>query len=433
MSENRGRLLKLLGVAFSLAVSIGGTVGVGILRTPALVAAQLPSEAWLAAVWILGGVYAVLGTLCVVELGAALPSAGGWYVYARRAFGDAAGFSVGWVDWLAQCASLAYLAVSIADFSGALWPGVKSLATLIAIGSLLLFAFVQWLGLQSSSLTQQVTSLLKGVGLVALVVLCFVHPAAPATAAAAVRPGLTLLALVLALQSIVATYDGWYTAIYFTEEDRDPGRNLPRGALGAVAFTIVLYLLINAALVHVLGIPGLAASSLPAASAAQLLFGGAGGAIVTALSLASLLSVVNAVLMLATRILFAVSRDGLFASWASSVSPSGTPLPAKLATTVASCALVLTGSFEQLLGIAAVLLVAVYTSGFVALIVLRRREPNLPRPFRTPGYPWTPVVAIVSSLAFLAGNVKSDLRSSLFGLVLLALSYPVFRLFARLR
>lgn len=197
-----------------------------------------------------------------------------------------------------------------------------------------------------------------------------------------------------------------------------------------MAATLVLYLLVNFALLRVLSVSDLAASSLPAADAAQAIFGGAGGPIVTDLSLVSLLSVVNAVLMLATRILFAIARDGLFASFATRVSPAGTPVPAMLLTTGAGMLLVLSGTFEQLIAIASVLLVVVYSAGFLALFVLRRREPDLPRPFRVPGYPWVPLVALLGSLVFLVGNVVSDARSSAWAVGLLFLSFPAYRLLA---
>ena len=429
-----GRLLRLLGVSFGVAVTVGGTVGAGILRTPGLVAAQLLDPWRILGVWGLGGVYALIGTLCVVELGAALPSAGGWYVYSRRAFGDACGFAVGWTDWLAQSAALAYLSVSVGDFAAVLWPRVASDAKLTALLTLATFTAIQWLGLRSSSWTQEATSLLKGAALLILVALCFLHRPAPealSVAASTLRPGLTLAGLMLALQAIIGTYDGWYTAIYFTEEDRDPGRNLPRGALGGVACTIGLYLLFNLGLMHVLSVKTLAESSLPAATAAQAIFGGSGGAIVTALALASLLSVINAVLMLATRILFAVARDGLFAQRATVVNRGGTPVTAMLLTTVAAAGLVLSGTFQQLLAVQSVLLVGVYASGFLALLTLRRREPELPRPFRVPGYPWTPLLMLAVSAAFLVANVAGDLRSSALALGLLAASYPAYRLLAR--
>ncbi len=430
-----GRLLRLLGVGFGVAVTVGGTVGVGILRTPGTVAAYLPDPWLIAAVWTLGGLYALAGTLCVVELGTALPSAGGWYVYARRAFGDAVGFTVGFGDWLVQSAALAYLAVSVGDFTAALWPAIAPAAKAVGVLTLALFAGIQWLGLRSSSWTQQATSLIKGLALLAFVVVCFLHAPQPAAlgAAAAARPGLTLVALMFALQSVVVTYDGWYTAIYFTEEDPDPGRNLPRSALGGVLCTMVLYLLVNLGLVHVLSTSGLAATSLPAADVAQRILGGAGGAIVTALCLVSLLSVVNAVLLLATRILFAVARDGFLVERASAVNAGGTPVPAMLVTTAAASLLALSGSFEQLVGMASVLNVAVYASGFVALFVLRRREPGLARPFRVPGYPWTPLLALAASTVFLAGNIWSDPRSSALSAFLLAASYPAYRWLARTR
>ena len=433
MAPPGGRLLRLLGVGFGVAVTVGGTVGVGILRTPGTVAAHLP-DAWLIAVaWVLGGLYALAGTLCVVELGTALPSAGGWYVYARRAFGDAAGFSVGCCDWLAQSAALAYLGVSVGDFAATLWPELAPVAKAAGILTLALFAAIQWLGLRSSSWTQQATSLMKGLALLAFVTVCFLHAPAPVPvdATAVARPGLTLVALIIALQSVVVTYDGWYTAIYFTEEDPDPGRNLPRSALGGVLCTFVLYLLVNLGLVHVLSVKGLAASSLPAAEVAQVIFGGKGGAIVTALCLVSLLSVVNAVLLLATRILFAVAREGFLTERATAVNAAGTPVPAMLLTTAAASLMVLSGSFEQLVGMASILNVGVYASGFAALFVLRRREPLRPRPFRVPGYPWTPLVALTASAGFLAGNIWSDARSSALAAGLLAASYPAYLWLAR--
>jgi APA family basic amino acid/polyamine antiporter len=230
-----GRLPQLLGVGFGVAVTVGGTIGVGILRTPGLVAGQLPDPWLIAAAWLVGGGYALVGTLSVVELATALPAAGGWYVYARRAFGSGAGFVVGWIDWLAQSASLAYLAVSVADFAVTLAPLLAPAATLLAFAPLAAFALVQWLGLKESSRAQQATGLAKGLALLAFVAVCFAHgPEHAATEAASGGTSgagiglLTLAGAVIALQSVIVTYDGWYSAIYFTEEDRDPGRNLPR-------------------------------------------------------------------------------------------------------------------------------------------------------------------------------------------------------------
>jgi len=273
-----GRLLRLLGVTFGVAVTIGGMLGVGILRTPGAVAAELPHVGLIALAWAAGGVWALLGTLCVIELGAALPSAGGWYVYARRAFGDAVGFAVGWSDWLAQTAAVAYLAVSIGDFGAAAWPvlggtAAKALSLAVLAG----FAAVQYLGLRSSSLAQELTSFVKCVAFLGFVAVCFLSR--PASGAASVPGGgsfvVTVAGVVVALQAVAIACDGWYTAIYFTEEDRDPGRNLPRSALGGVVGTIAIYVLVNAGFLHALGVTGLAASAFPAPTSPRVCSAGA--------------------------------------------------------------------------------------------------------------------------------------------------------------
>lgn len=431
MKEKRqGELLRILGVSFGIAVTIGGTIGVGILRTPGMVAAELGHGGLVLAVWVLGGVYALFGTLAVAELGTMLPKAGGWYVYARRALGEYTGFAVGWSDWIAQSAALAYLATAMGDFSVVLAPALSGAGKAIAMATLLAFSLLHWRGLRVSGRAQELTSLVKAIAFIALVGACFVlgggdaEPEAPGVA----TPSGLLVGLVIALQSVIITYDGWYSAIYFTEEDRDPARNLPRSALGGIASTIVIYLLVNLALLYVLRLRRLAASPLPAADAAQKLFGGYGGPVVTALSIISLPSVINAVLLLAARILFAMSRDGWFASGAAGVNPRGTPGVAMFSTTLMGLFLIATGTFERLIAIAAFLYGAIYGSGFLSLLVLRRREPELPRPFRAWGYPWTPLVVLVGSLLFLAGNLVSDPINSFYALALMGLSYPAYRL-----
>jgi APA family basic amino acid/polyamine antiporter len=423
--KSDGRLLRLLGVGFGVAVTVGGTVGVGILRTPGMVAAHLENEGAILLVWVLGGLYSLLGTVSVCELGTALPSAGGWYVYARRALGEYAGFVVGWSDWIAQSAALAYLATALGEFAVALVPALSGSHKAIAIFTLALFALLQWRGLRSSSRVQELTSLAKGLAFLAFVAICFFGaPSAAEPSSFEALPA--LVPFVLALQAVIVTYDGWYSAVYFTEEDRDPGRNLPRSALGGVVATLVLYLLVNLALLHVLTVSEIAGSTLPAADAADRIFGGRGGEVITLLSLISLLSILNAVMLLATRIAFAMSRDGLFFGGASEVNPRGTPTLALLFTTLCAAVLIASGTFERLVAIASFFYVFVYVSGFVSLFVLRRREPALARPFRAWGYPWTTGAALAGSLFFLVGNGMSDPDNTLYALLLIASSYPLY-------
>lgn len=433
----KGRLLNILGLGFGLAGAVGGTIGAGILRTPGLVAAQLPSAELVLAAWLAGGIYALLGAVCLAELAAALPRAGGWYVYAERAFGKRVGFLVGWTDWLAHCIGLAWVATTVGEYGQALLPAaipqepyVARILALLAIG---LFSLIQLRGLRAGSASQELLSLAKAVAFLALVAACFLLPiqTAPAIelpppAPIAIANWRSLsLAVVLALQAVITTYDGWASPVYFAEEFSEPGRDLPRSLLGGVLAVLVLYLLINLALLHVLPIAQLASSSLPAAAAARALAGPLGGLLITALALVSLLGLINTVVMAAPRILFGLSRDGLLPSFVAQVNGGGTPSAALLLTSAAAAALVLAGSFERLLTMGAVLYVSLPLAGIASLVTLRQREPELPRPFLAWGYPLSPLLITAVSLAFLIGSTANDWLSSLAALALVATGYGV--------
>ena len=231
--------------------------------------------------------------------------------------------------------------------------------------------------------------------------------------------------LIVALQSVVIAYGGWQSALYFAEEDTDPHRNLPRSMIGGVAAVIVVYLLVNVALLSVLPLGDLARSTLPAADAAQLLLGGRGREIITVLSIVSLPPMLNAILMIGTRILFAIGRDGLLWRRAASVTARGTPASAMLATTAVALALIATGTFQRLVAIVAFFLAANYVVCCLALVVLRRREPDRARPFRAWGYPWSAALVLAGAAAFLAGAAVGDPVNAAGALALLALGFLV--------
>ena len=201
----------------------------------------------------------------------------------------------------------------------------------------------------------------------------------------------------LALQAVIYTYDGWYGAIYFAEENRDPARNLPRAMLFGVVSVMAIYLLVNLAFLYVLPLAQFAASDLPAGDAAQALFGGYGGQIISIIALITLASIINGNLMLGPRVLFSMSRDKLFWSKAVVVNKGGTPVWALCLTVVVGLILAATGTFEILLSITAFLFVLIYTSGFLAVFILRREEPDLPRPFKAWGYPSYAIGLIIAS------------------------------------
>ena len=420
-----------MGVSFGVAVGIGSMVGSGILRTPGEVAAQMHRSWLVLAVWAAGGVYAFFSTLSVTELGTMLPQEGGWYVYSRHAFGEYVGFVVGCCDWMMQAVPIAYLAVAFGEFAAGLEPGLGPHVKLVAVASVVILTLLNWLGLRAGSRAQELTSLVKALAMIAFVAACFaVSPRSGVTDSSAisfpVSTGSILLGLLVASQAVIVTYDGWYSAIYFMEEDQDPARNLPRSAIGGVSACIAIFLLVNLALLHVLPMAQLAASHAPAADAAMAVFGTGGKQIILVISLVTVVSTINACLLVSSRILFALSRDGLLPRWMASVNSGGTPSGALLVGALISVALVLSGSFEALIAIASVLYVAVYMSGFVALFVLRARQPELRRPFKVWGYPWTTFGVLLASAGFLIASVIGDLKHSLFTLGLITISYPVY-------
>jgi len=235
----------------------------------------------------------------------------------------------------------------------------------------------------------------------------------------------------LALQGVAVTHDGWYAPIYFVEEDKDPAKNLPRSMIGTALSCIAIFLLVNAALFHVLHMDHLAGAQMPAVDAAMLLFGGYGRRIILVIAVVGVISRANAGLMYTPRILFSMSRDGLLPQSITSVNRGGTPTRGLFLCAAVSITLVLSGSFDTLIAIGSVLFVAVYLSGSASLMILRRSEPDLPRPYKAWWYPWSTLLVLLASAAFLLGSVMGDLKHSLFTAILILLSYFVSILIVR--
>jgi APA family basic amino acid/polyamine antiporter len=431
-SSHNGTLLRVLGVGFGLAVTIGGTIGMGILRTPGDVATQLPTPALYIGVWILGGVYALLGTSSVAELGAMIPRSGGWYVFVHRAMGGYPGFVVGWSDWLSTCGTLAVIALVVGEYTAVLIPRLSGRNKSIALVVVLFFAALQWRGIRWGSFTQNLTSLLKTLIFVVIAVAAFVFAGrAEAGTSLAVPHGFALFgALIIALQGVLYTYDGWYGVIYFGEEVRNPKRDIVRSMFGGVLLVIAIYLVVNLAYIYVLPMSRLAGENFAAGAVANQIFGVYGDKTIRALAILSLLSTLNAYTLTSPRILYAMSCDELFVRRAASVNKGGTPTVTLLISTLVAMLFIFFKSFEQVLAALAFFFVANYAMAYLSVIVLRWREPNLPRPYRAWGYPWTTIIVLLGSIAFLIGAVISDRvnqkSDSLFALAILAASVPIY-------
>ncbi|MEK6334938.1 MAG: APC family permease [Acidobacteriota bacterium] len=431
LSNDKGTLLRVLGVGFGLAVTIGGTIGMGILRTPGEIATQLPTPGLYIGVWILGGVYALLGALSVAELGAMIPRSGGWYVFVHRAMGGYPGFVVGWSDWLSTCGTLAVIAMVVGEYTAVLVPRLAGRDKIIALIVVLFFAALQWRGIRWGSFTQNLTSLLKTLIFAAIAIAAFAFAGqAEAGKALAAPRGLALFgALIIALQGVLYTYDGWYGVIYFGEEVRNPKRDVVRSMFGGVLMVTAIYLVVNLAYVYVLPMSRLAGESFAAGAVARQIFGSYADKTILVLAILSLLSTINAYTLTSPRILYAMSVDELFVRRAAKVNKGGTPTITLLISTVVAV-LFIFRSFAQVLAALAFFFVANYTMAYISVFVLRWREPDLPRPYRTWGYPWTTGLVLLGSIAFLIGAVISDRvnhkQDSLFALVILAASIPIY-------
>jgi len=431
----QGQLLRVLGVGFGLAVTIGGTIGMGILRTPGEVALRLPTPTLFIGIWIVGGLYALLGAISVAELGAMIPRSGGFYVFAHRALGNYAGFIVGWSDWMSTCATNALISMVVGEYSGVLVPALASKTKAVALVVSLFFALLQWRGIRWGSLTQNLTSLLKVLAFAAFVVAAFLYRSGPATSTPTpLTHGFALFAaIVLAMQGVLYTYDGWYGICYFGEEIRDPKRDVTTSMFGGVLLVIAIYVLVNLALIHLMPLSEFAGEPLAVGKAAAIVFGRHGDTVIRVLGIVSMLSTINAYTLSAPRTLYAMSCDGLFTHHGTKVNRGGTPTVALLISTIVAVLFIVSGTFEQVLAVIAFFFVSYYTMAFISVFVLRQREPDLPRPYRVWGYPWTTIVVVLGSIAFLAGAVAGDTKNSLWALGLLAISLPIYLLTKRLR
>lgn len=394
--REQGELLRILRVRDGLAVTVGIVIGVGILRTPGLIAGYLGSPWAMLGVWLFGGVVVALSTLVLAEMAAALPLAGGKYVYAREAYGPQMGFVVGWSELLVTRAfSGAAKAVVIAEYI-VLLTGRGSVP-ILAGTVLLAFFFLHSGGLKIGRDFQNLSTLAKVAFLLAIGAAgVFGGDGRGFLASMEVAPEYAgLLGFALAYQSISFTYYGWEEPAKLAEETQNPGRSLPFILLGGAAAVAILYLLINLAFLSALTPEEMAGSQLVAADALHATFGGAAGTFVTVASLVILLSSLNVQFLGMPRVALGLAREGLAPSRFLQVGAKGTPHWGLAFTAVILFALAVTGAFEFLIRFMMTVAFAVDIFVLGGIFVLRRRQPDLPRPLKVPLYPWLPAVTLL--------------------------------------
>ncbi|PYJ11579.1 MAG: amino acid permease, partial [Verrucomicrobia bacterium] len=347
------------------------------------------------------------------------------------------GFLVGWSDWLLRTSSMAYLAVALTEYAAGLFSYNPCVITPAAIALLTFFTAFHWLGLRVGSRAQEIMSLFKVLAFFVIIAACFLFSPKLAAAPNAKPslfsdPKLLFVAIALSMQSILGTYAGWHAPVYFSEENTDPAKSIPRSLFTGVALVMAIYVLINLAMLHALPMSKLAGSKLAAADAAQLIFGGYSSQIVTSIMLISLLGIINASFLFTPRVMFALSRDGLFFYSGVRINTGGTPSTALLVTALVAILLAGVGSFDKLFAFTAFLTVLVDVAAFGTIFVLRWREPDLPRPFRARGYPVLPAIVFLGAGLLLIAFVVSSAENSLYAIIGIAVSYPVYLLVKRL-
>jgi amino acid transporter len=416
------RLPRRLGLASAVAVLVGITIGSGIFRTPAVVAERVGAIELVIAGWVLGGVLALAGALTYAELAAIFPRTGGIYVYIREAFGRAPAFLFGWAELLViRPAALGAIAIVAAEYSWRL-VGVEgaarlavlpmTLAQATAAGFIVIVGVVNYRGIHLAALVQNVSTVLKVSALLGLVLLGLVlSPAHELTRAA--TPPVTawspLTGFGLALVSILWAYDGWADLSFVAGEVRDPQRNMPLALfLGAVAI-IIIYLSLNGVYLKLVPIERMPGSPLIAADAAWVVLGRAGVVFVSAAVMVSAFGSLNGSLLVGSRIFYAMAEDGLFFRKLAEVHPRfATPFASIVLATLLGIFYVSLRQFAQLADQFIIGIWPFYALGVAAVFVLRRKRPDLERPYRAWGYPVVPVLFLLSALYLLGNYLVSE-------------------------
>ena len=440
-ASSRGGLLRVLGLITGLAITFGGIVSLGILRAPGEVAAQLPDPWWYMVTWIAAGVFVLISTASAAELATALPRAGAYYVYAHRSLGPFVGFVSGWTDWLNWCGATAMTIVVINEYLHLLTPDIPKYSLPLCLAIAVIFALIQWRGVKWGTSLHNAASMVKAVVFAVLIIACFVLAGSGESETAVSAAALTdmsagwalVMAFIVALRGVLYAYDGWVFTAYFSEEMADPGRTIPQSMFVGVGIVIAVYLLINIALLRMLPMSEIVGAELAVGRAVETLLGPLAETVITAFLTGFLIVGINLGYMFAARVIYAMSTDGLFFKQCRRVNRGGTPtagLVASLAATIVF--LLFSGSFVRLVEALAFFTVVNYAILFLSVFILRRKEPDLPRPYRAWGYPWTTALTLAGAVAFLAGNIIGGTGVSLTALAVVVASYPLYLLFRRI-
>jgi len=437
-------LLRGLRARDATAIIVGGIIGSGIFVSPGIVARHVATPAAALLVWAAAGLIAWCGALCYAELGAALPETGGTYQFLRRAYpSPLVAFLFGWTFFLVDGpGSIAAVAVTFAAyFGGLVHIGSDSVWALrgLAAGLILALTGINCFGVRRGAWVQNVATILKVAALVGIIAVAFgVHRGgAPALGPLVPPQGVLLVAgssLAAALVPALFAYDGWTYTSYVAGEMVDPRRDIPRTIFSGMTLVVIIYLLVNLAAAYVLPFAELQRSDHVASDIVTRAVGPNGGRLVAAAIMISSIGALNAIVLIFPRIAFAMARDGLFFQSAARVHPRyQTPAVALGVQGTIAALFALSGTFEQILGYFAFVEFFLYALTIAGVIVLRIREPYLPRPYRVWAYPFPPLLFLLFGTWYLTNLATAQWRTSLVGIAILATGVPMYLYWRRPR
>jgi basic amino acid/polyamine antiporter, APA family len=456
-SNGEAGLVRGLGTWDAALLTIGSVVGTGIFLTTGDMARVLPDSGLILWVWIAGGLLTLAGALTYAELGVMFPHAGGIYHYIKEAYGPLWGFLYGWIAFLViMSGGIAAIAVAFGQYLASFLPSLAETALalrvpglpaleisgiqLAAVGAILLLTAVNHLGLEEGAWVQNALTVLKvgSILVFGVVGLLVPAPAVPSGAAAAAPAaqvpvgGALLVAFGIAMVASLWTYDGWYGLTCSAGEVRDPARSLPRGLILGTAAVVGLYVLLNLAYIRALPVAAMAAEPRIAEAAAGQLFGATGARLVSLAVLVSAFGCISSTILYSSRIYLPMAADGLFFRSLAAVHPRfRTPVRSLWAQSAWAALLALSGTYAQLYTYVVFASVVFHAATASAVFIFRRRRPDLPRPYRTWGYPVVPALFILASLLLIGNTLVESPRESFLGLGLLVLGLPAYAWFRR--
>jgi APA family basic amino acid/polyamine antiporter len=437
---------RRLGPLDAAAIIVANVIGGGILFLPPVVAGMAPHPVWFLSTWIAGGMLAFFGAMAYAELAALRPRAGGEYVYLREAYGPLAGFMTGWTSFVAGFAgAMAASAIFFVFVLDRFIPGVAdstpflvvplpyvpltfSRHTLLAIAAIWLFAFVHIRGVGPGRVVMNILATLKVTALLVFIGLGFAIGAGSSANLQQAAGPVSATNWLLALVPVMFTYSGWNAAAYMAEEIREPGRNVPLALLFGTAAVIIIYVLLNTLYLYAMPVGELA---MVKGSVFDLIgervLGERAGDILGLVAMVSVAAGLNAWTFAGPRVYYAMARDGVFLPAAAHVHPRfRTPHVAIVAQAVWTSVLILTGSLDTLsnyVGFAITLFAGIAVA---AVFVLRARDPDAPRPYKTLGYPIAPAVFVLASVAIVVNAILRSPGPSALGLLVMAAGIPLY-------